>query len=70
VPQGREEERITLTSPALDSSSVVAFLVAGAGKREILDKILSGDTSFPASQIRAQGEVIWFADREAAGRWA
>ena len=70
VPQGREEERITLTYPALDSSAVVAFLVAGAGKREILDKILSGDTRFPASQIRAQGEVIWFTDRDAAGRWA
>jgi 6-phosphogluconolactonase len=70
VPKGREEERVTLTYPALDSSAVVAFLVAGEGKRDILDKILSGDTNFPAAHIRAQGEVIWFADRAAAGRWA
>jgi 6-phosphogluconolactonase len=70
VPKGRVEERITLTYPALDSSSVVAFLVAGEGKRDILDKILSGDTDFPAAHIRPQGEVIWFADRAAAGRWA
>lgn len=70
VAHGREEERITLTYPALDSSTVVAFLVAGAGKREILDKILSGDKNFPASRIHAQGEVIWFADRDAAGNWA
>ncbi len=70
VAHGRVEERITLTYPALDSSSVVAFLVAGAGKRDILDKILSGDTSFPASHIHPTGEVIWFTDREAAGRWA
>jgi len=70
VPKGRTEERITLTYPALDSSEVVAFLVSGEGKREILDKILSGDDSFPASHIRAQGEVLWFADRAAAGRWA
>jgi 6-phosphogluconolactonase len=69
VPKGREEERITLTYPVLDSSSVVAFLVAGEGKREILDKILSGDSSFPASHIRPVGEVIWFVDRAAAGRW-
>ncbi|HUU25497.1 MAG TPA: 6-phosphogluconolactonase [Methyloceanibacter sp.] len=69
VPKGREEERITLTYPALDSSAVVAFLVSGEGKREILDKILSGDTDVPAAHIRAQGEVIWFADRAAAGRW-
>lgn len=70
VAHGRVEERVTLTYPALDSSTVVAFLVAGAGKRDVLDKILSGDKSFPASHIRAQGEVIWFTDRDAAGRWA
>lgn len=70
VPKGREEERITLTYPALDSSAVVAFLVAGDGKRAILDRILSGDVTLPASHIRPVGEVIWFADRAAAGRWA
>jgi len=70
VPKGREEERITLTYPALNASTVVAFLVAGEGKRETLDKILSGDTSFPAAHIRPQGEVIWFTDRAAAGRWS
>lgn len=69
VPKGREEERITLTYPALDSSAVVAFLVAGEAKRGTLDKVLSGDTAFPASHIRPVGEVIWFADRAAAGRW-
>ncbi len=69
VPKGRAEERVTLTYPALDASTVVAFLVSGEGKRDVLDKILSGDTSFPASQIRAQSEVIWFVDRDAAGRW-
>lgn len=70
VPKGRAEERVTLTYPALDSSGVVAFLVSGEGKRDILDKILSGDADFPASHIRPAGKVIWFADRAAAGRWA
>jgi 6-phosphogluconolactonase len=69
VPKGRAEERVTLTYPALDSSAVVAFLVSGEGKREVLDKILSGDTTFPASRIRPVGEVIWLVDRAAAGRW-
>jgi 6-phosphogluconolactonase len=69
VPKGRAEERVTLTYPALDSSAVVAFLVSGEGKRDILDKILSGETDFPAAQIRPVGEVIWFTDRAAAGRW-
>lgn len=70
VPKGRSEERVTLTYPALDSSRVVAFLVSGEGKREILDKILSGDDSFPAAHIRPLGEVLWFVDRAAAGHWA
>jgi 6-phosphogluconolactonase len=69
VPQGRKEPRITLTYRALDSSSVVAFLVSGEGKREIFDRILSGDSMLPASRIRPVGEVIWFTDRAAAGRW-
>jgi 6-phosphogluconolactonase len=70
VPKGRAEERVTLTYPALDSSAVVAFLVSGEGKQDILDKILSGETDFPAAHIRPVGEVIWFTDRAAAGRWA
>lgn len=70
VPKGRVEERVTLTYPALDSSAVVAFLVSGEGKRDILDKILSGETNFPAAHIRPVGKVIWFADRAAVGRWA
>ena len=70
VPKGRVEERITLTYPAINASEIVAFLVSGEGKREILDKILSGDDSFPASHSRARGQVLWFADRDAAGRWA
>jgi len=70
VPKGRTEERITLTYPAINASEIIAFLVSGRAKREVLDKILSGDDSFPASHIRARGEVLWFADRAAAGRWA
>jgi 6-phosphogluconolactonase len=70
VPKGRVEERVTLTYPATNASEIVAFLVSGESKREVLDKILSGDESFPASHIRARGEVLWFADRAAAGRWA
>ena len=70
VPHGRPQPRVSLTYPALDSSRVVAFLVAGEEKREMLDKIWSGDTSVPAGRIRPVGEVIWFVDKAAAGRWA
>lgn len=70
VPRGRPEKRISLTYPALDSSRIVAFLVAGEEKRAMLDRVLSGDASVPAGRIRPLGEVVWFVDKAAAGRWA
>ncbi len=70
VAHGRPEVRITLTYPALESSRAVVFLVQGEGKRAILDRILSGDATVPAGRLRPVGEVLWLADRAAAGRWA
>ncbi len=70
VPHGRPQPRLSLTYPALDSSRIVAFLVAGDAKRDILDSVLSGDTSVPAGRIRPIGDVIWFVDKAAAGRWS
>jgi 6-phosphogluconolactonase len=70
VPHGRENVRITLTYPALDASRVVAFLVAGAGKRAMLNKVLSGGATVPVAAVRPTGEIIWLLDRQAAGDWA
>lgn len=70
VGHGRPEPRITLTYPVLESSRIVAFLVSGEGKRKILDEVLSGGSRVPAARLKPAGEVIWFADRAAAGRWA
>ena len=70
VADAAPEPRVTLTYPALDSSRTVAFLVEGADKREVLDAVLSGDASLPAGRIRPLGDVIWFVDRAAAGRWS
>jgi 6-phosphogluconolactonase len=70
VAHGRPETRITLTYPALESSAAVLFLVQGEGKRAVLDRVLSGDTDIPAGRLRPQGELVWFVDRAAAGRWA
>ena len=66
VPHGRSEVRITLTYPALESSAIVAFLVAGGGKAGILKRVLEG-ADVPAGRVRPQGSLIWFADRAAAG---
>jgi 6-phosphogluconolactonase len=61
----RPEPRITLTYPALDSSRHVAFLVAGADKRETLARALAGDTELPAAQVQPVGELTWFVDAAA-----
>lgn len=59
-------QRITMTYPALESSAVVAFLVAGADKHEMVARIRGGDASLPAGRIAPVGETIWFLDRAAA----
>jgi 6-phosphogluconolactonase len=61
------QPRITLTYPALESTCAVAFLVAGAGKREALRRVWRGD-DLPAAHLRPQGELIWFIDRTADPR--
>ena len=67
VPHGRQEARITLTYPALESSRLVLFLVSGATKREVMARVRGGDAALPAGRLHPQGDVIWLADRAAAG---
>ena len=61
----RAEARITLTYPVLESSRRTAFLVAGADKREMLERALAGDQALPAARVRPVGELIWFIDSAA-----
>jgi 6-phosphogluconolactonase len=60
-------ERLTLTLPALARSRLVLILALGERKREALDRIRAGEP-LPSAQVApAAGEVVWIADREAAG---
>jgi 6-phosphogluconolactonase len=65
VVGARPEPRITLTYPALESSRQMAFLVAGADKREILARALTGDQALPAARVNPVGELTWFVDAAA-----
>lgn len=65
VPQGRGEPRVTLTYPALESSRLILFLVAGAAKRDALAEARGG--LLPAGALKPEGEVLWLADAAAAG---
>jgi 6-phosphogluconolactonase len=67
VMSGRNEPRITLTYPAIESSRALAFLVSGADKAHALGAVREGDQRLPAARIRTTGEVIWFVDAAAAG---
>ena len=67
VPDGRPEPRITLTYPALQSSRLTLFLVAGAAKRSALARARAGDPAIPAGRLKPEGDVIWLVDRAAAG---
>ena len=65
VPEGRENQRITLTYPALNSSALILFLVSGAAKRDALAQVRGG--ALPAGALQPQGEVLWLVDEAAAG---
>lgn len=67
VLKGRDEPRITLTYPAIESSRAVVFLVTGADKRDAVACTRNGDARLPAARLRPHGETIWFLDSQAAG---
>jgi 6-phosphogluconolactonase len=67
VAHGRPEVRITLTYPAIESSRHVAFLLQGQSKAAIFANVRSGRSDVPAARVHPVGDIIWFADRAAAG---
>jgi len=58
--------RITLTYPALESCREALFLVAGADKKPMLQRVLDGDRSLPAGRFKPHGALHFFVDRAAA----
>jgi 6-phosphogluconolactonase len=62
--QGRR--RMTLTFPALGRARRVLWLVTGAEKREMLERLLRGDASIPAGRVSCASALV-LADRAAAG---
>jgi 6-phosphogluconolactonase len=67
VAHGRPETRITLTYPPIESSRHIAFLVSGAAKRDILDKVRSQSVDVPAARLHPLGDLTFLVDRAAAG---
>ena len=57
--------RISFSLAYLNAQPLVAFLVGGEGKREILARVLAGDETLPAARVRA-AETVVLADEAAA----
>jgi 6-phosphogluconolactonase len=62
--------RVTLTASLINQAAAVAFLVAGAGKSQVLQQVLEGPSDpkrLPAQMIRPKnGQLMWLVDEEAA----
>lgn len=56
--------RMTLTLPTISRARCVVWLVTGASKAAMLERLLRGDRSIPAGRI-ARGRAVIFADRAA-----
>lgn len=63
--------RITMTLPLLNNGASIVFLVSGAEKAEIVQKVLQGENKYPAQAVNpTQGELIWMLDKDAASKLA
>uniref|UniRef100_A0A7C3Z1I1 6-phosphogluconolactonase n=1 Tax=Desulfobacca acetoxidans TaxID=60893 RepID=A0A7C3Z1I1_9BACT len=64
--------RITLTPVIINAARLVAFLVSGAAKAEMLQRVLEGPyqpEELPAQVIKPlRGELLWLVDAAAAAR--
>ncbi|HUM04494.1 MAG TPA: 6-phosphogluconolactonase [Terriglobales bacterium] len=62
--------RISFTYPVLNHASDAMFLVAGAGKSEILQAVLEGNFAppYPAQLVQPESRLIWMLDEAAASK--
>ena len=71
-PTMKVHNRVTLTYPVFANTRTVVFLLAGADKRPILEKVLAGagnpQSPYPASRVTAREHLIYLVDRAALGR--
>ncbi len=61
--------RISMTLPLLNQGRVVAFLIEGAQKAQVLSEVLLGPRDperLPAQLISPQGQLLWMVDAAAA----
>ena len=61
-----ESWRLTMTLPLLNQARHVLFLVSGAKNRELLEKVIAGDTRYPAALVNPpNGQLTWMIGERA-----
>lgn len=54
------QNRVTLTYPVINAARKIVFLVAGADKKQALDRVERGDETAPAARVKpVDGELLW-----------
>ena len=65
--------RITFTAALINAADTVIFLVSGAGKADMLKRVLLGDRApndLPSQLVAPVGKLFWMADAAAAAQVA
>jgi 6-phosphogluconolactonase len=65
-PASKATWRVTLSLPTLQAATCTLFLVAGASKREMLERVIRGDPSLPAARVANGAAHVVFAADSAA----
>ena len=63
------KRRMTLTYPIINRSRLILWVVTGADKVEMLNRLRAGDKSIPAGRVRSENSLL-LADLSAAGHLA
>ena len=65
-------ERVSLSAPAINASRVCAFMIAGAGKADVVHEVAEGKSDperLPAQLIHpSPGKLMWLLDKDAAAK--
>lgn len=59
--------RITLTFPVINNAKICAFAISGAGKSDMVKRILKDKEDLPAGRVQpTNGTLYWIVDKSAA----
>ena len=63
----QKRRRMTLTLPTINRARTILWVVTGAEKTAMLERLRAGDPAIPAGRVRQENALV-LADRAAAGR--